>query len=444
MGIQTSALLRPGLILLSGDKRGDRVRIERAQFLIGSDPSCDICVSGKNASARQALIVEKNGVYSLIATSSKPVEVSGKSLKVDEEHVLGKGDIIKIGDSELRYLAPGEVYTLMDEGVAVLAAKGPGRSGRVLLLAVITVAVFVVGGLALWREDINHTKGTTQQKEALLNRKRDEAVRKLLQEGDELMKKGALVSPVGENALEKFQEVLTLESDNAYAKRRIDELSERKRQLALDEERRRQQQLKVTELMQQADLFYSQGQLVSPPGKNAKELSQDVLKLDPQNVKAKELITQIDSKLGALLSQVSGSLAKAKELAEKGWFTQPDNENAFVLLQEVRKIDPENKEARDLQYDMAAKSLLLGDKAKAQKQVKEVRRNYLTAQALGVDPACIELKMKGLDLIAKSSGAVVFSGQNAECPKSAAGFLESSELSKRIAAIALEMELKGM
>jgi len=411
--------------------------------LLGADPSCDVVLSGKQAANRQALIVEKSGTFTLIGTSSKPTEVAGKNIKIDEEYKLNKGDLIKVGDNELRYLAPGEVFTLKDEGVSLKVAKGSGKSARVLLIGALSVALLIMGGMYLWRTDIDTAKQKNKVAENSTSKKIAEKVKQLVQEGDELMKKGAYITPAGDNALEKFQEVLTLETDNGYAKRRLEELSERRRQLVIDEEKKRQLQGKLTELLAQGELFYDQGQLVSPPGKNAKESFQEVLKIDGSNEKARTRIKEIDTKLGDLLSRVGGSLVRAKQLAAIGQFTQPEGDNAFELLQEVRKIDPQSKDAMSLQYSMAAKSLVQGDVAKKQKQIKEVRRNYLTAQALGVDPACIEQKLKGLDLIARSSGKVVFSGQNDECPKSAAGYLDSAELSKRIAALTLEMELKA-
>jgi hypothetical protein len=442
-GISTSALVRPGLIWLNGPKKGMRVAIEKSQLMLGADPSCDVILVGKHAANRHALIVEKSGSYSLISTSAKTVEVSGKALKVDEEHQLVKGDVIKVGENELRYLAPGEVYTIKDEGVSLHVAKGSGRAARLMLIGGLTIALLIMGGMYLWRSDIDQTRAKNKQTESSTNKKIAEKIQKLLQEGDELMKKGAYITPAGENALEKFQEVLTLDSDNTYAKRRLEELTERRRQLVLDEERKRQLSGKITELLTQGELYFGQGQLVSPPGRNAKESFQDVLKYDPSNERAKSRIKEINDQLGDLLGKVSSSLARAKVLVTQNQFTQPEGDNAFELIQNIRKLDPENKDAMAMQYEMAARSIVYGDKAKKLKQVKEVRRNYLTAQALGVDPACIEKKLKGLDIISMSSGPVVFSGQNDECPKNGAGYLDSAELSKRIAALNLEMELKG-
>lgn len=443
MGIQTGSILPASLVYLSGGKRGERVTLDKSQALIGSDPTCDICFSGKDIAARHALVIQKEGGYFLAPISSKGVDVNGTIIKAEEERKFERGDVVKLGGSELRFLAPGEVFTLKEEGVSHTIAKPKLQPAKYLLIAVLLLGVLSMGGLYIWRSNIDTAKLSAKREEAAKAKKRDEMVKKLIQEGDDLLKKGALTEPVGENALEKFQTVLTLESENSYAKRRLEELSGRKRQLQIDEERRRQLQGKLKELLGQGDYYIAQNQLVSPPGKNAKETFQEVLKLDPANSQAKAKIDEIDNMLRDVLGRVKGSLDKAKDYIAMGQYVDPQGENALEMIQQARKIDPDNKEANDLVYMMAAKSLLAGDRAKLDKQVKEVRRNYLTAQALGVDPACIEMKMKGLDLISRSTGKVVLANQDQECPVSGAGFLNSAELTKRVASMKLEEELKG-
>ncbi len=443
MGVSTQSMLRPALVRMSGPKRGERILLEKSQMLIGSDSSCDLCFSGKEISARHAIIVEKDGGYVICALSQRGVDVGDVHLKVEEEKKLEKGDVLSLGDNELRFLAPGEVFTLKDDGVSHVAAKPRGKGARYLLIAALFLAAAGLGGIYIWKGNIDTAKENANRQEATLSKKRDDAVRKLLGEGDELLKKGQLSEPIGDNALEKFQSVLTLDPDNGYAKRRLDEIADRQRQLTIEAERRRQMASKLNELMAQGELYLSENQLVSPPGRNAKESFQEVLKLDPTNAKAREKISQIDRLLGDMLGRLKGMLDKAKDLVSRGQFVEPEGDNALEVIKEIRKVDADNRDATDLVYRMAARSLLSGDKAKETKQVREIRRNYLTAQALGVDPACIEVKMKGLDLIAKSAGTVVLSNNNTECPKSGPGYLDSSELSKRISSMKLEDELKG-
>jgi len=443
MGVSTESILKAGLIYLTSSKRGDRVGLDKQQMLIGSDSSCDIVISGKEASPRHLLLVQKEGGTFACAISTKGAEVSGVPLKAEEEKKLQKGDTLKVGADEFRFLLPGEVFTLKEDGITHQAGNVKGRGGKILLIATLMVGVIALGGIYLYKQQIDQAKYAQKSKQVEQSKKRDVLIKKLIQEGDDLLKKGALTEPVGENALEKFQAVLTLDPENSYSKRRLEELTDRKRQLSLDEDRRRQLQGKLTELINQGDYYVSQNQLVSPPGKNAKESYGEVLKLDATNPTAKAKIAEIDKMLGDVLGRVKGSLEQAREYVRKGQFIDPAGENAVELIKEIQKIDPENKEAKDLTLEMAARSLLNGDAAKEKKAVKDVRRNYLIAQSLGVDPACIEQKMKGLDLIAKSSGKVVMANEKVDCPQSAAGFLDSGELGKRIAKLKLEMELQG-
>lgn len=441
MGLDTSAVLKPGVVFLSGKRRGERVSLDKTQMFLGSDPTCDIVLKG--ASNRHLLLVERDNKTFLCAISAKGVDVSGVTVKAEEERVLSRGDVIEVGGEELRYLAPGEVFTLKDDEVSHHSAKRTGKGAKLLLISTLLIGVIALTSLYFWRQSIDRAKQQARAKQGEQGRQRSAVVKNLIQEGDDLFKSGALFAPVGENALEKFQEVLSFEPDNSYAKRRIEDINRRKNQLEQDEERRAQMQGRLTELLQQGDYYLAQNQLVAPPGKNAKESYSEVLKLDPTNPVAKQKIAEIDQMLGDVLGRVKDSLQSAKEFIQAGKFIEPDGENALERLREVQRVDPENREAKDLILQMAALSLIHGDEAKERKAIKDVRRNYLIAQSLGVDPKCIEVKMKGLDIIARSTGKVVLQSSGEECPASAPGFLDSGELTKRIAKLKLERELRG-
>lgn len=441
MGLDTSSVLKPGVLFLSGKRRGERISLDKTQMFLGSDPTCDIVVKG--ASNRHLLLLQRDGKTFVCAISAKGVDVSGNTLKSEEERALNRGDVIEVGEEELRYLAPGEVFTLKDDEVSHQAAKPGGKGAKLLLISTLLIGVIALTSLYFWRQSIDRAKQQARAKQIEQGKQRSAVVKNLIQEGDDLFKSGALFAPVGENALEKFQEVLSFEPDNSYAKRRIEDISRRKSQLEQEEERRQQMQGRITELLQQGDYYLAQNQLVAPPGKNAKESYSEVLKIDPTNPVARQKIAEIDRMLGDVLGRVKESLQFAKEHIQAGRFIEPEGENALERIREIQQVDPENREAKDLILQMAALSLIQGDEAKERKAVKDVRRNYLVAQSLGVDPKCIEIKMKGLDIIARSTGKVVLQTSGDECPANAPGFLDSGELTKRVAKLKLERELRG-
>ena len=163
-------------------------------------------------------------------------------------------------------------------------------------------------------------------------------------------------------------------------------------------------QAAISELLQQASEFRSQGLLVDPPGENAAELYHRVLATAPDNVIAQqgldevtsqllntatqmlssndlngvqalvdrasaagidatvllEIKTQLESTI-ALIASIDRNLTEAKLLLEQGFITEPEAGNAVSLLRDIERLDPGNAMAAELLAQAASR---LADAAK--------------------------------------------------------------------------------
>ena len=144
----------------------------------------------------------------------------------------------------------------------------------------------------------------------------------------------------------------------------------------------------IQSILDEAQFYFSQGQLVSPAEENALSLYNQVLIVDPNNIVSKQQIRMIikssialvesrilqgdlnqaedllNESLGAGASLdvirpylieiseirektalVNQGLDRARLLINKGYITQPPRNNAVAALREVERIDPDNVDA---------------------------------------------------------------------------------------------------
>ena len=145
----------------------------------------------------------------------------------------------------------------------------------------------------------------------------------------------------------------------------------------------------IQSILDAAQFYFSQGQLVSPAEENALNLYNQVLAVDPNNIVSKQKVkTIIESSIALVESRIlQGDLNQAEELLNeslgagaplgvirpylieigemrektalvnqrldrarllinKGFITQPSRNNAVAELREVERIDPDNVDAR--------------------------------------------------------------------------------------------------
>ncbi len=87
---------------------GGTTAIPDSGIVIGRDPDCDIVLAGRDISRRHAEIRPSIQGYVLTDTSTTGTYVNRR--RVDGATVLGMGDVIRIGDDELRFEADVATY----------------------------------------------------------------------------------------------------------------------------------------------------------------------------------------------------------------------------------------------------------------------------------------------------------------------------------------------
>lgn len=87
---------------------GTTTPIPDTGLVLGRDPECDVVLAGRDVSRRHAAIRPTIQGYVVIDTSTTGTYVNRR--RVDGSQVLGMGDVIRIGDEELRFEADAASY----------------------------------------------------------------------------------------------------------------------------------------------------------------------------------------------------------------------------------------------------------------------------------------------------------------------------------------------
>ncbi len=443
IGMQISGVLKASIVVLDGKEQGKRFALDQPQMMIGSDIHCQISLSEKDSPKRYAIISQRGENYFIEPLSPKGLTINGESIKEETEVFLKRGDVINIGNNlRLRFVAPGEVFTLR-ENIADRSIDRPkSKIPRVAMVATAAALCLLLVFAYLSRDKLATKRVTKASKEAQIAKEREAVVAKLMREGDEYYNQGALYEPLGANAREKYEKILELDSENIYAKKRLTDIESRSKVLAEEKNRREQRGQRLATLQDEAIKYFNRGDYVFPPGKNARETYQEILNLDPTHEIAKKKIAEIDLLVSDLLGQVVTRLARAQVYKELGQYVEPEGENAFSEVQSVLKIDSKNEQAKTMLLEMAAESIYEGDSMKLRAKGAEMRRAYLTAQAMGVDPSYIENRLRGSDILQKSKAGIIIVNRKDDekeknSEKNGGSFLDTTEIERRVSAISL-------
>ncbi len=96
-------LITVRLVYRNGDRRGERIAVTGAEFLIGRHPGCDLPLGGNKVSRRHCLITQSaEGVTIQDLRSRNGTYVSGRKLKVNEKFRLSHRDKVQVGDWRFR------------------------------------------------------------------------------------------------------------------------------------------------------------------------------------------------------------------------------------------------------------------------------------------------------------------------------------------------------
>ncbi|MBI4926040.1 MAG: GGDEF domain-containing protein [Bdellovibrio sp.] len=101
------------LIIIRGTPQGHRFFLSKSNMNIGRDPDADISVSDQSISRKHAQIHKKNGkVYITDLGSANGTFINDKKISKDEKTLLSKEDMIKLGNSILKFLPAGQLEIL--------------------------------------------------------------------------------------------------------------------------------------------------------------------------------------------------------------------------------------------------------------------------------------------------------------------------------------------
>jgi hypothetical protein len=440
------------LIVLSGSDQGKRFVLAQTPLIIGSGESCEIFMKADGVAARHAVIDREREELMLTGLGSAPVIFNGRELKAGETAVLTRGNTIEVGRVLLRFIAPGEVFTLAEGAADRLIDRKPGKLQTFVeraAVAAAAVCIVLLVTLAL----INRRELEAQQRTATADLKvKQKQLAFLLEHGDEFFRSGKLSKPqCGEttecvaldrcsNAEECFEKALRVDPDDSYVKARVAEIAAVKTAVTAGGKG----SAEVEELLAQATEAYEAGRLIYPANNNARELYQQVLVLDPKNEEAARKLGQIEVQLDRIEAEKERLLAQAQAYRDKGQFVLPTEENALDTLEKVFVADPKNAKAEEMLWDMAANAVVQGNLYRSRADAENMLKWYQTAEALGVDSAYLEPLKRGADLMRQSKAAVMVL-KVGDSPRDrgrdqvpSGSLLDTSEIKKRVAKIELQ------
>lgn len=436
MGMKAQPASLGALVVTAGPEYGRRLPLERTQTMIGSDSGCALVLTGKGVPPRYAIIVRRDDAFFVGALSGTPVVVNGKDLPGSEEARLARGDTLSVGEHQIRFIAPGEVFTLQEKVADRVIDRPQSRLPRLLATAAVTLVLICGGLFYTYQQNLTARQNQLRAAGEKKKRERGELIAQLRKEGDDLFQKGSLVEPIDANATKRFQQILELDPEDTYAKRRLAEITDRIKAMAELDERRKQSADKIQKLLSDGARLFKAGAYVSPQGASARDAYQEALRLDPGNATAQQQLAEINRVLNDLTGELSRLMEGAKANIEERHYIEPADDNARSKIDRILSLDPANAEAKGWIIEMAARSLVEGDIAKKLKKPEEMRRAYLTAQSLGVDPAIIKRKLEGIKTIEQSTSSIVIvESSQGNSTKQDSRYLNMNDIDQRISAL---------
>lgn len=441
MKAQNEGAASGSLLITSGELRGRRFLLDQPQVIIGSDPTCGVALRGKGIPPRYALVLKRGADYSVAPLGGGKIVMNGGPQPDGEETPLKRGDTLTVGPHELRFVAPGEVFTLKSDVADRVVDRPPNRAPKILAAIATLLVVTCCGVLYLYKQSVADAEAKAKRDIAARQKKKTETIEQLRREGDDFFRLGKLIEPVEANARKRFEQIRELEPDDAYAKRRLEDIDAAVKRMLDEEARKKQFAGRITELLANADRYFQEGKYVSPPGANAKDTYNEVIKLDANNDTAKNRLVEINKILGDFVGRISELVTKAQGLIEARQYTAPAGDNAFEIVKQIQNMDPSNADARGLLLEIAARTILEGDAAKAQKNTDGMKQAYNSAKLVGVDPDYILEKLQGMDTIKKATSAVVIIGrdESKQNNEKNSKYITKSQLDQKIS----ELELSG-
>jgi two-component system, cell cycle response regulator len=114
------------LIIIRGSPQGHRFFLSQPEMIIGRDPNCEISLSDVNVSKRHARIEKQDGKVTITDLgSTNGTAINDKKTTAGEAIKLAKEDMIKMGNSILKFLPAGELEILFYGNLGSAAHTDP-------------------------------------------------------------------------------------------------------------------------------------------------------------------------------------------------------------------------------------------------------------------------------------------------------------------------------
>ncbi len=114
------------LIIIRGTPQGHRFFLTQKEMIIGRDPNADICVADQSISRKHSKITKKEKKVQLTDLgSSNGTFVNDKKLPQGQSVFLAKEDMVKLGNSILKFLPAGELEILFYGNLGSAAHTDP-------------------------------------------------------------------------------------------------------------------------------------------------------------------------------------------------------------------------------------------------------------------------------------------------------------------------------
>lgn len=133
-------------------------------------------MSGAGVPLRLAIVVERSGSYFISSLSAAAVSINGKPLEGEKEQLLSRGDIIAANDLKLRFVAPGEVFTLKSDVADRVIDRAPSKLPKLIAAAAITLVVMCGALFYLYSGNITRSEQQTKVQEEKKKRERKQLI----------------------------------------------------------------------------------------------------------------------------------------------------------------------------------------------------------------------------------------------------------------------------
>ncbi|TNF98567.1 MAG: hypothetical protein EP297_07685 [Gammaproteobacteria bacterium] len=241
-----------------------------------------------------------------------------------------------------------DTVTVVDEEGQ--ASTIPGKHDQNIvkwLLAGLIVALIAIGFHLLlpWKSAIKPAPEQQQTTEAKQQQILQEAVRKTLEAEAQRKQQEEQVRLAQEAEAKKVQEE---QERLAALKKQEKERLEQERAQAEEAEAARRKQQRIEKLLTEADKAMAASRLTSPAGDNALEYLQSVLKLDADNLRARQGIGRVQSRYLKLAESAGqqGEWSKAEFYINKADIIQPGAETVFMARDKLAKQKAKEEKER--------------------------------------------------------------------------------------------------